>query len=143
MQRGVAKINRYRFLNISAAFEAKILKIDEATMNCSTYCSYCNCCVRIVKPLFHLSKHTSKHQCYCSKRPLCKANGLYAKQTAFMQSKRPLCFRFKVNFSPKSVPFTFGERSSNFTSILHAMLRLFIIRKLQNIKPEIGKATIS
>ena len=71
-----------------------------------------------IKPLFHLSKHTSKHQCYpvhwCyrSKRPLCKA-------------RRPLCFRFKANFSPKSVSFTFWKRSSNFASILHAMLSLF------------------
>ena len=68
-------INRYRFLNISAAFEAKILKIEEATANCSTYC---NCCVRII-----LSRCFTCQNIRQSINVIA-ANGLNAKQTAFM-----------------------------------------------------------
>ena len=67
---------------------------------------------------FHLSKHTSKHPCYLSKQPLWKA-------FAQVQSK----------VLTRSVSLTFSKRSSNFASILHAMLCLLILCKLQNIKP--------
>ena len=54
-------MNRYRFFNVSVAFEAKMSKIKDATVNSSTQCK---CSVRIKRKLtgsivFHLSKRAN------------------------------------------------------------------------------------